>query len=206
MYFYYFDIYGGNGELGATSAIKKLEVNMLMIQQEIFLDLAWQHEAYIGDGTVGGITEITRLNGIVLASFDKELTDDAMHAWAAINVGGSNGNSCWQGNVELLRREQAVVVGRGYSEFRKVTAAPELMSALVENPFRIVGGHTFPLFSINVGAWSTEFRLHKLTNFEDRWNWMQDEMVAPWRNATQSQRDTYVGASFNFMVEDFPGW
>jgi hypothetical protein len=188
----------GMVEAAIASASKSIEIDLLTMQKDIFLDLAWQHEAYIGDGVAGGIDEMRRLNALP----GKPLADDALQAWEFIDGGIRLGhpNTVWQGNELLLKREQQVVLNPGYKALNKKMFIPTLMSLIAENPFRVSGGAPFNNGVVDALAYQN------LTNFEQRWSWIQAEMVTPWEAETPARRDFFIKSNFNMLVTDFPGY
>ena len=138
------------------------------MQKDIFLDLAWQHEAYLK----GGITEMK-------ARLDASEIDDATYdAWKKVDDGIQQGNQnlIWAGNTELLKREQQIILAEGYAHLASIPFVAGVMSKQVTNAFD--GG---PFTGTDV------------TNFDQRWVWMVNQMVAPFRGWTQAQHDLRVG-------------
>lgn len=153
-------------DIGAFAA-KDVETTLLQMQKDIFMDLAWQHEAYLQ----GGIAEIT-------ARFSAGDIDQTTYgAWVDIDNGIHLGNQnlIWQGNTTLLKREQEIILAKGYDHLANIPGVAATMSKQVINAFD--GG---PFTGTDV------------SNFDQRWNWMVNQMVAPFRSWTQSQRDLRV--------------
>jgi uncharacterized delta-60 repeat protein len=174
-------IAGWPGGAGVAVLANRVQVELLTMQQEIFFDLAWQHEAYLA----GGLKEMTAL-------YDAgELTQDAYYAWQEIDSGISTNNNyvLWHGNELLLRREQEVVLDRGYTAISKLPLVPTIMNYLVENPSAIVGGTGFD------GA--------DFTEFSDRWTWLVNDVVQPWFDTDQATRDYYIDQPFNDLIDGF---
>jgi uncharacterized delta-60 repeat protein len=154
-------------ELGATVS-KLVETTMLQMQKDIFMDLAWQHEAYLD----GGIDALKARHDA------KEIDDDTYEAWTQIDNGIKQNDQVliWTGNTRLLQREQQTILADGYARLASTPGVPSKMSQQIENAF---GGGPFTGTDV--------------TDFNQRWDWIVNQMVAPWRQLTQAQRDSQVG-------------
>jgi hypothetical protein len=138
-----------------------LDIRLLEMQKAIFMDLAWQHEAY----REGGIS------ALAAARARGELDDGVLKAWKDIDSGEPAKVNA--GNKELLRREQFEILqgGRGGPNFYKLIQdipdndmIPEAMSEEARSP--IPGGKPFAAV-VDDGD---------ITKFEDRWAWIEKDM------------------------------
>jgi Protein of unknown function (DUF2515) len=138
-----------------------LDIRLLQMQKAIFLDLAWQHEAY-REGRIRAIAAARRRGEI----------DDGLHkAWQDIDSGDPSRVNA--GNKALLRREQFEVLqggigGKGfYSLIQDIPdddLIPEAMSEEARSP--VPGGK--PFAAVVKGG--------DITKFEDRWAWIEKDM------------------------------
>ena len=162
----------------AIQVQEEVEIIILEMQKDIFNDLAWQHEAYLA----GGIQEMTRLHN------SGDLTTDAYQAWLDIDNGIQQNNQSliWQGNVELLKREQQTVLGPSYAQLAAIPGVANVMSQEVKNPYVSVGGGAFTGTDV--------------TSFTQRWNWITTQMVPMWQNLTQAQRNALVDESYSVLT------
>jgi hypothetical protein len=105
------------------------ETTFLGMQQEIFLDMAPQHEAYTTDGMTG-----------IRTLLDDGMIDRATYdAWASIDEGATTGNTALiqQGNEYLLRREQSEIIRDQYDAmYQRQVTGPALtyLMTLVGQP------------------------------------------------------------------------
>ena len=139
-----------------------LDIRLMQMQKAIFMDLAWQHQAY----REGGIAAISA------AHARGELPAELLAAWQDIDSGiPGRVNS---GNRQLLRREQFEVLqggksGKGfYSQIQDLpdyNAIPEMMSEEALSP--IPSGK--PFHEVVPGG--------DITVFEDRWKWLDVDMI-----------------------------
>lgn len=158
------------------------ERELVRMNREIFEDLGWMHEAY----RTNGMREIDRLYR--LGALNRDIHD----AWSRIDKGirDSNEKLVHEGNAQLLRREQEVVLKRGYRELSKRNLGV-LMGTIAENP--IPGGQHFN--DIVKGG--------DLANFEDRWKWIEKDMIGRWNSMTRSQRRALVDGPIDASGPDF---
>jgi Domain of unknown function (DUF4157) len=148
------EILGGIYQLYVSS----MDVLLMQMQQAIFLDLAWQHQAY----REGGIKALAAANA------RGELDHDALAAWQDIDSGDSGRVN--RGNIALLRREQLHVLQGGgyYKQIQDIpdnNVIPETMSEQAKSP--IPDGK--PFAEVVPGG--------DITTFEDRWKWLEKDMI-----------------------------
>ena len=147
---------------GQSKVIMEMQKQLVTMNLEIALDLAWVHEAYVS----GGMPELERLHAT------KELERDVYTAFELINEGKLSGdqNKINRGNAALLRREQDQILKRGYnalSRLQKIGLA-QGMAKNSESP--IPGGKHF--LDVVPGG--------DLTKFDDRWKWIDTDMLPKW--------------------------
>jgi uncharacterized protein DUF2515 len=133
-----------------------MDIRLLQMQKEIFLDLAWQHEAY----REGGI------NAMAAAHTRNEITDEILTAWKDIDSGDASRINA--GNMKLLRREQFDILQGYYKMIQDIpdnNMIPETMSEEAQSP--IPGGQPF----------AKVVKDGDITNFDDRWKWLQKDMI-----------------------------
>ena len=137
----------------------QLERALVKMNKEIFEDLGWVHEAY----QTGGIEEIRRLAAA------GEIHPNVLQAFEDIHQGTVEGNEDLvnRRNTELLRREQQQILKDGYAFLAKMGIGV-VMGALTKSP--IPGGKPFH-HVVPDGD---------LTNFEQRWYWIQNDMLPAW--------------------------
>ncbi len=138
---------------------------------KIFMDMAWQHAAYIH----GGIAEME-------ARFRAgDLGEKEIRAWRLIDHGSRSGNqhAVQLGNEILLRREQEIILARGYAALARLKLGAT-MGRLSDSP--VPGGKNF-CDSVPGGD---------LTDFDDRWKWIVQEMLRQWNQMSAELRAALV--------------
>jgi hypothetical protein len=139
-----------------------LDIRLLEMQKAIFMDLAWQHQAYRDGG----------IKAIAAARARGELDDGLLKAWQDIDSGDPTRVNA--GNKELLRREQFEVLqggagGKGFyaliQDIPDNDLIPEAMSEEARSP--IPGGK--PFAAVVKGG--------DITKFADRWAWLERDMI-----------------------------
>lgn len=151
-----------------------LERELMQMNLAIFMDLGWQHEAYIQ----GGLAELE-------ARFRAgEIDTPTIQAWRQIDRGIRNRNDAdiQAGNQALLLREQSVILPPGYANIQRIPGINfgRTMGRLAQNP--IPGGRRFE--AIVPGG--------NLAVFEDRWRWIERDMVPHWNRMSPEDRLHYV--------------
>ena len=133
-----------------------LDIRLMQMQQAIFYDLAWQHQAY----REGGIAALRE------AQARGELSTELLDAWSKINSGDPAQVDA--GNRALLRREQETVLQPFYKLIQDIPdndSIPESMSEEARSP--IPGGKKFQEV-VEDGD---------ITTFADRWKWLEKDMI-----------------------------
>jgi hypothetical protein len=142
-----------------------LQVVLLRTQQAIFEDLAWQHQAFVQ----AGLPELVATAG---APAD---------AWRDIASGDAG--RVRRGNHELLLREQKTVVAPFYAQIRDMKdfdLIPDQMSREALSP--VPGGK--PFREVVPGG--------DITVFEDRWKWIEADMLPAYEGLTPQRRRQLV--------------
>lgn len=157
-----------------THEIAYFEDTFLQMQKDIFMDLGWQHTAYVH----GGQDAIDALHR------DGFLTGDNYLAWQDISSGDPD--KIKTGNMLLLRREQHdviqptydVVRSRNWIEGRLFT---DFLSENTHSPipggkdFKDVVGSHVDLF--HIGPLTVGWETADVTDFSDRWKWITEDML-----------------------------
>jgi hypothetical protein len=174
-----------------------LQTELLAMQQEIFKDLAWQHQAYVEGG----------LPALEAAYQRRDIKEEkVIQAWRDIASGDENRQ--WQGNAVLLEREQRDILRQGYERIRTRTTSLNIskfppvslpidsgkliagaMSQMAQSP--IPGGRSFR----EVTGDKTD-----ITVFDDRWRWIRDDMLPAYRNLTPERRTALVNQSLEDLA------
>ena len=131
---------GSVGDVADLSAeelaeeLKFYEVTLLLMQKEIFLDMAVAHEAYLD----GGMDAIERL----YADDPYFRGAEAVAAWQRIDEGAATGNTelVAEGNRDLLFREQRNVID---DDYRAMSARP-VTGEVFTYVFTAVGAPSIP--------------------------------------------------------------
>ncbi|GAA5521935.1 DUF4157 domain-containing protein [Aliifodinibius salicampi] len=154
---------------------------LLAMQKDIFLDLGWQHQAYIERG---------------LECLESIMAGDniPIEAWRDIASGESGRVS--EGNQALLRREQEEILPPYYDEIQDIPdmdILPQAMSLLSQSP--IPSGRSFDEV-VEDGD---------ITEFEDRWRWITEDMLPKYENLPEEYRSRLVDTPLEQLAErDFP--
>jgi len=159
-----------------------MDIVLLRMQQAIFMDLAWQHQAY----REGGI------KALAAATARGELDKDGFAAWQDIDSGDPSRVS--RGNVALLKREQYQVLQGGghYKQIQDIpdnNTIPETMSEEAKSP--IPGGR--PFADVVPGG--------DITKFEDRWKWLEKDMIPAYEKLDPAELQRLVKKSLNELAD-----
>jgi hypothetical protein len=182
----------------SISLLKQTQDILIQGNINIYKDLAWQFSAY-------------RNSGIDGLKFVRNQSPTALDyiAWQKINdaISANNSSNLSEGNVDILRREQQVILVETYEDLDSLlplNALSWIFSYLAKNP--VPNGPPF---------WEV-VPLGKLSNFDDRWKWITDSgqgMWKLWTDASISTRRTWVQTPLRTRVDDgdynltpFPIW
>jgi len=159
---------------GPTKLIDAMQQELVKMNLEIIMDLGWVHEAYV----TGGMDEIERLRS------GKLLGRDVYSAFKDIHGGKLEGDQdrINNGNAALLEREQSIILRRGYRELA-LLQDKGLDQGMAENSISpIPGGKDF--LDVVPGG--------DLTTFDDRWRWIETDMLPKWLAFSPAERLTLV--------------
>jgi hypothetical protein len=138
----------------------KVERIFVEMQKNIFMDLAWQHQAYV-EGGLGALASAYNRGDMSAANYE---------AWVKIATGDANAQ--WDGNKALLMREQSEVLPPGYEEIRDLWGGGTIAENISENTASpIPGGAPFQKL----------YPDGDVTQFEERWRWIEDHMLPEYR-------------------------
>lgn len=154
----------------------EIERQLVSMNRQIFMDLAWQHEAYLS----GGIKEINE------ARQRGELSIRNWNAWQLIDKGITDGNRdlVSQGNKLLLKREQQIILAEGYRALAALNMG-KIMGAMATSP--IPFGDSF----------NTVVPGGSLCDFDDRWRWISQELFPRWASMSAETRSRLSGLSLD---------
>jgi outer membrane protein OmpA-like peptidoglycan-associated protein len=168
---------------GGHYYIPRLLERLLLMQQEIFLDLAWQHQSY----TERGLD--------CLEEWSEESGDEVLiQAWRDIASGETA--RVQRGNRLLLRREQSMILPEHYEEIQDLLdfgIVQQALSRLSESP--VPGGRSFT--EVVPGGNITELR--------DRWRWIHESMLPKYQALSSECRDAMIDTPLEKLAErNFP--
>jgi RHS repeat-associated protein len=157
---------------------RTLQDRLLQMQKDIFLDLAWQHQAYVEGGL--SALEIARDAGVNVP----------IEAWRDIASGDPD--RVRRGNRELLRREQGTILPPHYAAIRDIPdldIIPSMMSSMALSP--IPGARSFGTVVPN----------GDITVFRDRWRWIESDMLPAYERLSPERRWQLVNTPLTTLSE-----
>jgi uncharacterized protein YukE len=179
------------GHLG-NDELEWNEHQFLTMQKAIYDDLAWKHVAY----SIGGIGLMRQL------ASEGQLGRTELAPWE--NIASGDPGRIADGNEALLRREQEQIVQPYYDEMRNHHGVSGdvftyTSTVMAEDP--VPGGHAYrdlyrlhvqfdaPTPQVPFTSWppqphvdiSTPLPDGNLSNFDDRWRWIQQDMLPHYR-------------------------
>lgn len=166
-----------------SSYLRGARHQLVSMAQDIFEDLAWQHEVWLAYPT--SEMSLTELR----AHVDQNNIPSYVffRGWCRLAHAQSAGDIT-AANIELLRYEQQQVIQQRYD----VVGADALMSTalnfLVEPPFPGPRGFR----SVVPGG--------DLTNFNDRWQWMQTEVMPRWGQLSHGHRAWLINEAVEYYL------
>ena len=148
------------GDAVHDERLETVEKILLDMQKDIFMDLGWQHQAYVE----GGLPALK-------AAYDRgDLSSATYEAWTHIASG--NEEAVWEGTTALVYREQAQILAPGYEEIRDLFGGGAITAQISNNaPSPIPGGAPF----------ESLYHSGDLADFEDRWRWIEEHMLPEYR-------------------------
>lgn len=143
-----------------NSQMDKVERIFVTMQKDIFMDLGWQHQAYVEGGLPA-----------VKAAFDRgDMSRANYDAWVQIATGSEAEK--WEGNATLLKREQSEILPPGYDRIRDMWFGGTISGQISDNTASpIPGGATFREL----------YPDGDVTVFEDRWRWIEGHMLPEYK-------------------------
>jgi hypothetical protein len=138
----------------------KVERIFVGMQKNIFMDLAWQHQAYVE----GGLPALK-------AAYDRgDMSAANYEAWAKIASGDENAR--WEGNKTLLMREQSQILPPDYERIQDMWGGGSITDKISENTVSPIPGGA-PFQSLYPDG--------DVTDFKDRWTWIEDHMLPEYK-------------------------
>ena len=155
------------------------------INNEIYDDIAWTHQAYI-DGGISLLEDIigddTHYNTMLIAW--KNL-DQAIHETGISDE--ERAAKIWAANTQLLRHEQEVVVQPLFDRFGALfKRVLTLCASLDFNPdhfktnFKYHSSFLWYTYRRQFGLLRESYFLPDLTKFNQRWTWLNNRVVSNW--------------------------
>lgn len=157
-------------------ACAALEKMLLGMQQKIFVDLGWQHEAYIKGG----------IDALCDAYNRGEIDLTTLQAWYKISSGDPA--QVFQGNRDLLFREQNIILRDDYALLNQSWMMRSLLSQFTNSP--LPGGTSFSSYLPN----------GDITNFDDRWNWLNADLLNRWQSMSPEYRQALIAEPLQQLV------
>jgi len=157
--------------------LTNIETTFVGMQKDIFMDLGWQHQAYVEGGL-----------GAIKAAYDRgDMSSANYEAW--LKIGSGNTELNWEGNRTLLMREQTEILPPGYHEIQR-NVGSDLISSEISNHTQspIPGGASF----------REVYRAGDVTNVQDRWTWIDEHMLPEYK----ALGDEYTKALVSQPVTD----
>lgn len=148
------------------------------MNKAVYVDMSWQHQAYID----GGIAAISKL-----ASHMPKIVE----AWTWID-----GGKVAQGNQRLLRREQSVILQPYYDDLASragLGGAAELFRYFTDSP--VPGGRHFHDFNPK----------GSLNRFKDRWEWIERDMLPAWLEMDVEKQKALCAVPVSKLYEHIHG-
>lgn len=172
----------------------------------IFNDIAWAHEAYLG----GGLQEIEENSagsdlGLLLEGF--RLIDRGLQALKSGGHDDEGEKLIWNGNILLLRHEQAVVLqpvfdrlspgGRALASFGSEL---DFSGSFPADP------HCSASFSGHFGYFETLAGIRSVADAVHRWEWVESRVVPAWMEADRRMmKDPSLKRELVSMASAEPG-
>lgn len=160
--------------------MEKVEKIFVEMQKNIFMDLGWQHQAY-KEGGLPALTASYERGDLSLANYE---------AWVKIATGDENAK--WEGNGALLLKEQSEILPPDYERIQDMWGGGFITDNISENTASpIPGGKSFQEL----------YPDGDVTNFEDRWKWIQDHMLPEYRALGDDYTKTLVNQPLEELGE-----
>jgi hypothetical protein len=156
-----------------------------VINTAVFHDIAWAHVAYLN----GGLLEVEAgLAGVPHHELMLEGFREIDRGWQIRPSSDRRGSDAvWRGNALLLKHEQAGIIQDQLDHFTEPAGA--LVSRLVALDF---DANNLSREEETTVSFQRSMRRHgrsdaRVTNFADRWLWIEDEILPMWRRVDEEQ-------------------
>lgn len=181
-----------NNRADVRSGLQIVQTQLMKGNIEIFEDLAWQFHAH----NFSGIYAIKHVRETELITTPIVWNE----GWSKLeeSLRNSDANGVSAANIEILNREQEVVLDDTYADLLNLGPRVSwLFSVMAENPIVIRG----PSFKDVVSADGSN-----LSIFEDRWQWITNPgngMVDLWLNYSVSERQAEASILLRTRADEF---
>lgn len=141
-----------------SDELRWYQQQLLLMQHEIFLDMAPVHEAYLA----GGIEHVERM----LADDPYDYGSETIEAWRLVDAGWRTGDAdlIAAGNRELLFREQFFVIDNDYNTMR----TRQLTGEVVTYGMTLIGAPSVPGARTYAEVFPLEFEVGATVSTPDR--------------------------------------
>lgn len=167
--------------------LRHVETTLLTMQQEIFLDMSMQHEAYIG----GGLPALRELHAA------GDIDARAMRAWVDIDRGTRTGDQSAldAGNLGLLWREQMQVIAGHYDSIRQASIISPAVTWLLTS----VGRPAIPgakaasdVIPVRIGPIRLPIPAMDISRAADRWRMIERDTWPVYAKLVTTGRTAFV--------------
>ena len=181
-------------DLNTSCKTKSLIADLNLIRHlntMIYDDIAWVHEAYTTLG-LDGLKRLFEESPHYQAMFEGFAMMDSIAEGATTQ----EDDVIWNANTKLLRHEQSAVVqpvfdrlGAIFKGILTFCASLDFNPSHVKTDWRL---HSSFMTYMYIGAPVTllrSFSLPNLTNFDQRWTWLENRVVKNWRKREKTDKE-----------------
>jgi hypothetical protein len=185
-------------DLHAT-ALRLSLLNALVVgNKAVYTDIYWQHIAYreCGVDALERLHAKGKLSDRALAAWKKidgGITVQNPYAWRLVDrvITGTNPDLIWQGNAELLKYEQEVVLQQAVytprkDTWREITNIPVIFEIDSPIPGDTVSFQDYA--KLHAGGATSD-----IGDFSQRWDWISNSMLPRWRALSDGQGSDVEG-------------
>jgi hypothetical protein len=152
----------------------------VQMQKNIFMDMAWQHQAYVEGG----------LSALGSAYARGDLSAAEYEAWTKIASGDAK--QVWAGNHYLLLREQSEILPPDYERINDMWGGGTIASQISDNTQSpIPGGASF----------RSLYPDGDVTDLGNRWRWIEDHMLPEYKSLGEAYTRTLVNQPLEELAE-----